>query len=250
MHSPDVRQIAICKQKGVPITPDSVILDFGCGEGHRTYQLRDLGYRHAFGYNKDNYMNQANPVRVRQEADREWFRFSSDGVLPWPDGTFDLILSDHVFEHVHDQETAFREIYRVLKPGGVCINVLPAKWYLIEPHLKVPLGGFKPFKCWAWYYLWAVLGVRHAYQKGKSSAVVAQRNLTYATESLNYLSCRQYHRLLGQFAWTLSWEELAYMQASYKPRIQRFARVAAAIPLLTSLIRTFVERVMFLQKAY
>ena len=38
------------------------------------------------------------------------------------------------------------------------------------------------------------------------------------------------------------------MQATYKPRIQRLARVAAAIPLLTILIRTFVERVMFLQK--
>lgn len=250
MHSRDVRQLEICKSKGIPLTPESVILDFGCADGHRVYQLRDLGYVQTFGYNKVNYMNRKNPVRVREEADRQWFRFSDDGMMPWPDGTFDLIISDQVFEHVADQPTALREMYRVLKPGAAAVHVLSAKWFLIEPHIKVPLGGFKPFKQFAWYYLWALLGVRNRYQRGKVAQDVAQWNLTYATENLNYLSCREYALLLRQWPWTVSWEELAYLQTSYRPRIQQLATVAAAVPFLVSLIRTFVERVLFLQKAY
>ncbi len=133
MDSLDVRQLAICKKKGMYLTPKSMILDFGCADGHRVYQLRGMGYAQTFGYNQGNYMNQENPVRVRQEADREWFRFSDDGRMPYPDGLFDLIISDQVFEHVRDQETTLREIHRILKPGGICINMLSAKWYLIEP---------------------------------------------------------------------------------------------------------------------
>jgi len=250
MVSLDVRQLAICKKKGMYLTPKSVILDFGCADGHRVYQLRGLGYAQTFGYNQGNYMNQDNPVRVCQEADREWFRFSDDGRMPYPDGLFDLIISDRVFEHVRDQETTLREIHRILKPGGVCINVLPAKWYLIDPHIKVPLGGFEPFKSYAWYYLWARLGVRNQYQRGKSAEEVAVQNLAYARESLHYLSCQQYRRLLERLQFKVSWEELAYLQTSHEPRIQQWAAAASAVPLLIILIRTFVERVMLLRKAY
>lgn len=249
MHTPDVRQIEICKHKGIPITSASLILDFGCGDGHRVYQLRDMGYHQAFGYNKGNYLNRPNPVKLRHEADATWFRFSDHDVIPWPDNTFDLILSDQVFEHVHDQQAVFHEIYRLLKPGGVAVHVLPAKWKIIEPHLHVPLGGFIPFKRYSWYYLWALMGIRSPYQRGKSASYVAQWNLTYAKECLHYLSCRQYVKLLRQFSWTISWEELAYMQTSYKPRVRRLGKLATAVPFLVSLIRTFWERVMFLQKA-
>ncbi len=48
------------------------------------------------------------------------------------------------------------------------------------------------------------------------------------------------------FQW--SWEDLAYMQTSYKPKIQQAAHVAKACPPVLSLIRAFVQRVLFLQK--
>jgi SAM-dependent methyltransferase len=244
----DIRQIKICQAKGIPITSDSIILDFGCGDGHRVYQLHDAGYKNAYGFNKGDYLKMENPVTLRQDTHREWFRFSTDGRIPFPDATFDLIISDQVFEHVLAQEKAFREIHRVLKPYGVSIHVIPAKWRLIEPHIHVPLGGFMPFKHYAWFYLWALLGVRNPYQRGRTAAAVARENVTYARECLNYLSCRQYRKLFSNIPFRYSWEELAYMQSSYKPHIQRAAAVAERVPLLVSLIRTFVERVLFLQR--
>jgi SAM-dependent methyltransferase len=40
--------------------------------------------------------------------------------LPFPDESFDFVLSDQVLEHVEGSpENAVRECYRILKPGGV-----------------------------------------------------------------------------------------------------------------------------------
>ena len=38
--------------------------------------------------------------------------------LPFPDGSFDLVICSHVLEHVQDDAAALGELYRVLRPGG------------------------------------------------------------------------------------------------------------------------------------
>src|SRR5206468_11175345 len=45
--------------------------------------------------------------------------------LPFPDGTFDLVVSQLAIHHLPDdlKPTAFGEMYRVLKPGGRCLIV-------------------------------------------------------------------------------------------------------------------------------
>lgn len=52
--------------------------------------------------------------------------------LTFPDETFDLLLTQDVFEHVLNPEPAFAEIARVLKPGGAHVFTMP--WY---PELEV-----------------------------------------------------------------------------------------------------------------
>ncbi|MCB0517037.1 MAG: methyltransferase domain-containing protein [Bacteroidetes bacterium] len=49
--------------------------------------------------------------------------------LTFPDNTFDLFITQDVFEHVFFPEKAFKEIARVLKPGGAHVFTMP--WY---PH--------------------------------------------------------------------------------------------------------------------
>lgn len=41
--------------------------------------------------------------------------------LPWPAGSFDFVLCNHVLEHVPDDRAAMREIARVLTPTGEAI---------------------------------------------------------------------------------------------------------------------------------
>lgn len=45
--------------------------------------------------------------------------------LPFPDEDFDAIICNHVLEHVPDDRKALRELYRVLRPGGWAILLVP-----------------------------------------------------------------------------------------------------------------------------
>lgn len=45
--------------------------------------------------------------------------------IKFPDASFDLFLCNHVLEHVPDDRQAMREIYRVLKPGGKALLMVP-----------------------------------------------------------------------------------------------------------------------------
>ena len=45
--------------------------------------------------------------------------------IPYPDKTFDLILCNHVLEHVPDDRRAMRELRRVLKDDGVALLQAP-----------------------------------------------------------------------------------------------------------------------------
>ena len=45
--------------------------------------------------------------------------------LPFEDNTFDVILCNHVLEHIPDDTKAMSELYRVLKPGGWGIFQIP-----------------------------------------------------------------------------------------------------------------------------
>ncbi len=45
--------------------------------------------------------------------------------LPFPPGTFDAIIANHVLEHVVDDRAAMAEFFRVLRPGGWAIFQVP-----------------------------------------------------------------------------------------------------------------------------
>ena len=129
----------ILKSRGRALSPASVILDYGCGSGRHAYEFLDAGFRHVFGYDVQDY------VKLRSAADLERFRFdptSGDGTeypsmtkVPWPDNTFDFVFATQVFEHVSDQELAYSEVHRVLKPQR------PVRGRLDLPPLSSTLRG-------------------------------------------------------------------------------------------------------------
>ena len=45
--------------------------------------------------------------------------------IQYPENTFDVIYCSHVLEHVQDDRTAIRELFRVLKEGGWAILQVP-----------------------------------------------------------------------------------------------------------------------------
>lgn len=57
--------------------------------------------------------------------------------LPLPDNSFDLILCNHVLEHIPNDRQAMRELYRVLRPSGRAILQVP-----ISPILRETFEDF------------------------------------------------------------------------------------------------------------
>jgi SAM-dependent methyltransferase len=54
--------------------------------------------------------------------------------INYPDNTFDVVICNHVLEHIIDDRKAMRELYRVLKPGGWAILQVPMSLSLSETY--------------------------------------------------------------------------------------------------------------------
>jgi SAM-dependent methyltransferase len=75
------------------------------------------------------------------------FRLVHDTVLPFADNGFDVVLSNHVIEHVGDraaQLAHLRELHRVLAPDGVAYLAVPNRWMLVEPHYRLAFLSWLP----------------------------------------------------------------------------------------------------------
>ena len=54
--------------------------------------------------------------------------------LPFEDGTFDLVFSNEVIEHVDDDRQTIAEAVRVTRPGGSIVTFAPNRLYPFETH--------------------------------------------------------------------------------------------------------------------
>lgn len=116
---------------------ESAVLDLGAGSGLLTRYLRPY-------------------CRSIAAADRDIAPFNVTGVaieridgvtLPYDSGSFDVVVYNHVIEHVGDralQHRALGEIRRVLAPGGHLYLAVPNRWALVEPHYRLPLLSWMP----------------------------------------------------------------------------------------------------------
>jgi len=83
------------------------------------------------------------------------FRLVADTTLPFADAAFDVVISNHVMEHVGDenaQREHLAELRRVLAPGGVGYLAVPNRWMIVEPHYRVPFLSWLP-RSWRSGYL-------------------------------------------------------------------------------------------------
>jgi len=111
--------IHLTKEQASYIPPASgdgaMCLDLGCGNGEYRHPIEKLGYRWA-GIDFDH---PDAPVHADAHA------------LPFPDDTFDVIVSLAVLEHVQFPDIVLREAHRVLKPGG---RIIASVAYLVPFH--------------------------------------------------------------------------------------------------------------------
>lgn len=68
-----------------------------------------------------------------------------------PDDTFDIVICSQIYEHVPDSRKMIKEIFRVLRPGGVCYFAASNRFMWNEPHYNLPLLSAVPRRVAHWY---------------------------------------------------------------------------------------------------
>jgi demethylmenaquinone methyltransferase/2-methoxy-6-polyprenyl-1,4-benzoquinol methylase len=106
--------------------PLARVLDIGCGTG----ELARLVARHysdarvvAADFTRAMLENAADHASDRPEGARLDFARATALRLPFSGGTFDLVTNAFVARNLSDLPTAFREVHRVLRPGGVFLTL-------------------------------------------------------------------------------------------------------------------------------
>jgi SAM-dependent methyltransferase len=137
------------------LEPGHVLLDMGAGAGRHAFESYRRGARVvALDYDHEELTGVAALFAAMAAAgevgaDAHAGCVQGDGTsLPFPDGSFDRIVCSEVLEHIPDDARALRELFRVLKPGGVLAATVPTWlpericWALSdEYHAPFVVGG-------------------------------------------------------------------------------------------------------------
>lgn len=97
-------------------------LDIGCGRGEFLKGFVSCGVN-GHAVDTSTAASKYCPEAELRNSDIE-----NDGI-PYPDSYFDVVYSKSVIEHFHFPERLMKEMYRVLKPGGLAITLCPAWEY-------------------------------------------------------------------------------------------------------------------------
>jgi SAM-dependent methyltransferase len=124
---------------------DKTILDIGCGFGWCEVSFLKRGARHITGIEISEV--DLDTIRKNITDERLTTMVASAIELPFPDESFDTVVSWEVIEHIPKgtEESMFAEVARVLKPGGT--------FYLSTPHASFWAMILDP--------AWWLIGHRH-----------------------------------------------------------------------------------------
>jgi ubiquinone/menaquinone biosynthesis C-methylase UbiE len=128
------------------------VLDVGCGPGNLTITAKKLAGLEGEVYGVDASVEMIEEARrqARKTNIKVGFEVGLAESLPYDAAKFDVVVSRLAFHHLPGdlKQRALAEIYRVLKPGGVCLvvdfdpNTVPGSFFM-KKHLAARQGMMK-----------------------------------------------------------------------------------------------------------
>ena len=104
------------------------ILEPGCGRGEFLRVFKGLGMN-AVGLDRSE---ESRELLGEDSIELSVCDVEADAGLPFPDDSFDVIYNKSFMEHLNHPDVFLREAYRVLKPGGIIITLIPEWKYIYK----------------------------------------------------------------------------------------------------------------------
>ena len=119
-------------------------VDIGCGSGGISFHLAPY-FDSVCGIDPEPWQRWQ---EFTTEQPKLSFREESIETLSIADDSVDVVICNQVYEHVPSPQELIAQIYRILKPGGICYFAGPNLLYPIEPHVFWPFVHWIP-RPWA-----------------------------------------------------------------------------------------------------
>jgi ubiquinone/menaquinone biosynthesis C-methylase UbiE len=127
-----------------------ICVDLGSGRGTDVIRMADQVGEHGFVYGidiSDGMLEKARKMAAKFEVGNVKFIKSDLIKINLPDSTADLVISNCTINHASDKEAVWREIYRILKPGGrFVVSDIYAAQPIAEEYRNDPVAVAE---CWA-----------------------------------------------------------------------------------------------------
>lgn len=118
------------------------LMEVGCGPGFVSAFFERLGFDIFSIEPEDQWFGAVTEYFALSRERR--LQVGIEQLLPEHTGSYDLIFSNNVLEHVEDFEECVSILSACLKPGGLMIHNLPNYFIPYEPHFGIPLVPFYP----------------------------------------------------------------------------------------------------------
>jgi 2-polyprenyl-3-methyl-5-hydroxy-6-metoxy-1,4-benzoquinol methylase len=119
---------------------DKLCLEVGCADGAIGQELAD-DVQAIWGFDIDP---EAIKNAHHDPMENHLISKAHLEAMPFDDDSFHIVICTQVYEHTSQQKALSEEIWRVLKPGGVCFFSGPNKFAVMEDHYKLPFLSWIP----------------------------------------------------------------------------------------------------------
>lgn len=118
------------------------LLDVGCAEGIISFYLSPY-FKKVIGADVDKIaIERAKKIRQKNLTFK---LLKPDGSFPFKDSSFDIVVANQIYEHAENPKLLMKEIYRVLKPEGVCFLGAGSRLVIRDAHYpNLPFVSWLP----------------------------------------------------------------------------------------------------------
>jgi SAM-dependent methyltransferase len=119
--------------------PDANVIDLGCGKGDFTLKVKEkINAKEIYGVDVwEGALTEARSKGIKAE------KMDLNEELGFPDGTFHVVVSNQVLEHLFFPSSFVQEIYRILKEDGY--SVISTENLSSWDNIISLLFGYTPF---------------------------------------------------------------------------------------------------------